>query len=446
MLSFMRLCKMPLQGSHLLVAVSGGRDSVVLLKLLQEAGYFLEAAHANFGLRGAESDEDEQFVRELCAKAGIPCHVRRFDTSAFMHEKGLSLQEAARELRYAWFDELLNSRNLPAVAVAHHQDDQIETMLINLIRGTGIKGLTGMRPVNGKIIRPLLWARSAQIAAYARQHGLSWRDDSSNQKDDYLRNRIRHHLIPVLNELTGNERGGLEKSVQLIANQSNLYREFSDKLRQDLLRPTGEGVFRIDKGSINAFSSPMAVLYELLSPFGFNSSQVLQLSNVLDAQPGKVFSSPEYEVYIAGEFLEISRKNETEQPEIQIYPEQKSESGLQIELINWHRGMEYSRNKEEAWLDYDTLRLPLFLRCPRKGDRFFPLGMKGSQLLSDFFVNNHFTRQMKKKALVIADANGQIVWLCGHRIAHPYRISAQTRKVLVIRSKHVGVRTDDATE
>lgn len=433
MLSYMRLHNMPLPGSRLIVAVSGGRDSVVLLHLLINAGYEVEAAHMNFKLRAGESDEDELFVRQLSTDWGIQCHVRMVDTKSFSKAQQLSVQDAARKLRYQWFDKLVSDLNAEAVAVAHHLDDSIETVFINLLRGSGIRGLAGIRPVNGCVIRPLGFAYATEIEQYATENQLVWRTDSSNLKDDYLRNRIRHHLMPKLNEIAGENHGGLANSLQLISAQAALFASLTDELLNRMVRKDEQDIVQISRDQLELHPHSSAILYELLSPLGFNSKQVLQMSKALNGQAGKKFSSGQVEVYLGRKFIEISRKTEPQSEAYEVYPDIPPKCRFEFVLTDWEPGRIFPKDPAQAWLDFDTLELPLVVRSPRKGDRFIPLGMESSQKLSDFFINNHFTIRTKAQTQLIVDARGAIVWISGFRIAHPNRITSNTRKVLSIR-------------
>lgn len=433
MLSFMRQHQMPAPNSRLLVALSGGRDSVVLLHLLMEVGYIVEAAHMNFGLRGAESDEDELFVTQLTNELGVKCHIKRVDLPAFKRSQKISVQEAARQLRYDWFDDLLKKQNMAAIAVGHHQDDSIETLIINLIRGTGLRGLAGIKPINGKIIRPMLFAKSHEIERYAQEKGFVWRNDSSNLKDDYLRNRIRLHLLPMLRTLVGTQQGGIENSLQMIAAQAGLYSVFANEFRKVWLEAIDNGVYRIDASKVKQYGHATAVLYELLAPFGFNTKQVQQMEQALWKPSGKVFNAGQYRVYFKSNVIEISQKPQQVIESYPVFPDTPAECPLVFEFNEWHIGDKFSTNPKEAWLDFDTLVLPLSLRSPKRGDRFMPLGMMGTQKLSDYFTNHHFSLFEKSQTLVLVDAQGNIVWLCGHRIAHPYRITKNTRKVLTVK-------------
>ncbi len=433
MLSYMRQNLMPLPGSKIIVALSGGRDSVVLLHLLIKAGFLVEAAHMNFSLRGSESDEDERFVMDLAELLGITLHLKRVDARSYAQTEKISLQEAARQLRYSWFDELVVPTEADAVAVAHHLDDSIETTFINLLRGTGIAGLAGIRPVNGRIVRPLLFAKSADIEEYAIAQGLRWRDDSSNFKDDYLRNRIRHHLLPLLRTIAGETHGGLESSLDLISSQAGLYAELTEEMRHKLLEKIEDGAYRIAIPNLKMHQHTAAVLYQILSPFGFNSKQVQQINQALGGRAGKVFHSSDYEVYLGSRHLEIYARILSKIPEHQVFPKPPENCPIEFEIVEWHTEKKFSQDTAQAWLDFDTLRFPLSLRSPKRGDRFVPLGMKNSQLLSDFFTNNHFSQNARKKTLLLVDADGTIVWVCGHRIAHPHRIRPTTSKVLVVK-------------
>lgn len=436
MLSYMRQHLMPLPGSKIIVALSGGRDSVVLLHLLIRAGFQVEAAHMNFSLRGSESDEDERFVIDLAEHWGVPLHIKRVDARTFAQAKKNSLQEAARILRYGWFDELVVHSGAEAIAVAHHLDDSIETTFINLLRGTGIAGLAGIRPVNGRIVRPLMFATSAEVEEFAVSEGLRWRNDSSNYKDDYLRNRIRHHLLPLLRTVAGETHRGLESSLELISSQAGLYAELTEELRHKLLEKIEDGAYRIAIPNLKMHQHTAAILYQILVPFGFNSKQAQQINQALGGQAGKVFHSSAYEIHLGSRCIEISAKIKlSEVLEHQVFPSPPESCPVEFEIIDWQSEKQFSQDAAQAWLDFDTLRLPLSLRSAKIGDRFVPLGMKKSQLLSDFFTNNHLSRHARKKTLLLIDADGKIVWVCGHRIAHPYRIRPSTSKVLVVRLK-----------
>ncbi len=426
---------MPLPGSRIVVALSGGRDSVVLLHLLLEAGFRVETAHMNFKLRDSESDEDERFVANLADALGIPLHIRRVEAQKFAREKKISIQEAARVLRYRWFDEIIVQQSADAVAVAHHLDDSIETVFVNLLRGTGISGLAGIRPVNGKIIRPLLFAKSIEIEDFANAAGLRWRNDSSNFKDDYLRNRIRHHLMPLLHTIAGEKHGGLENSLELVSSEAGLYAELSDNLRNKLLEKDHKGLYRISLDKLKAYQHSAAALYQTLAPFGFNNKQVRQLYQALGRHAGKIFRSKEFEVYLGSKYLQINRIENSEYTEYQVFPNPPENCFLEFEIVEWESQMQFSKDNKQAWLDFDTLNLPLVLRSPKKGDRFVPLGMTKEQLLSDFLTNLKLNLSEKARTLLLADAHGKIIWVCGYRIAHPNRIQTGTFKVLKVKKK-----------
>ena len=257
--------------SKVLAAVSGGIDSMVMLHLLHQAGINMVVAHCNFGLRGDESNLDEDFVKTETAKSGIPCRVKQFDTYVYAAQKGLSIQMAARELRYRWFHELSIQEGFDAIAIAHNRDDRIETLLINLARGTSIRGLTGIRPQYGKIIRPLLFASRNEIEAYAQKHGVSFREDSSNATDNYARNYIRHHVIPGLAQYFPGIEQNLERSIDHFSAVELFYNEAIERYKSEIVTIKGDLIY-IDFHGLSKSPSPPTLLYEILKPFGFSNS------------------------------------------------------------------------------------------------------------------------------------------------------------------------------
>lgn len=391
-----------------ILALSGGIDSMVLADMLLQAKAEFVLAHCNFHLRGEESDGDEQFVRDYASRNGLTIYVKQFDTLDYAKDHGISIEMAARELRYVWFEELRQQLSYDYIAVAHHADDQLETFFINLLRGAGIRGLKGMQPVNGHIIRPLLNISRAEIQQYAEEHHLQWREDHTNAETLYLRNKIRHELLPVIDSISKEGRGSILKSMSHLASENELYRELvKEKLMQEVTKDISE-----------------QLLFEWLRDYGFNSDQVHFIHEALkNGQPGTSFFSPTHRVTIERDGLEL--KPICQQVNINIE--------LTYQQLKNDANFEMDKSPEVAQLDYDKLTFPLQLRKWQAGDRFHPLGMHGSKLLSDFFVDQKMTTRQKEECQVLTTANDEIVWVVGRRIDDRFKVTDQTKTILVVR-------------
>lgn len=426
------------KGDRVLIALSGGVDSMVLAELLRRCGYNIAFAHCNFRLRGAESDGDEQFVREYAQRVGVKLFVKQFDTHQYVADNKVSVEMAARELRYAWFNDLINAnqslnssgasnnsdgwQNLrfDQLALAHHADDQIETFFINLLRGSGIKGLKAMQPCNGMYIRPLLWASREQIKKFAIENGIQWREDSTNQDTVFLRNKIRHNLMPVYDGIKSDAREKILQSVECLASENQLYRELlKDKLSAI---ETVDGVLH----SVEKRHFGLQLLFEWIRGFGFSYSQCESIYASLDGEPGREFYSNEYQLVVEKETVELFpidieklAGKELSFSEFEISPSFKLQTS----------------NPDVAQLDFDKLKLPLKMRSWQQGDRFRPLGMRGSKLVSDFFNDLNFTAYRKKTAQILTDADDNIVWIVGYRIDDRYKITEKTKTIYQIEVK-----------
>ena len=296
-----------------LVALSGGADSVALLRLLQASGYDCEAAHCNFHLRGAESDRDEAFVRQLCVKQQVPLHTVHFDTARTAEERHISIEMAARELRYGWFEEIRQKINADAIAVAHHQDDSVETLLLNLIRGTGINGLRGIRPKNGHIVRPLLCLERKEIISYLNRIGQDYVTDSTNLQDEYTRNKIRLNLLPMMQEINPSVKESILKTAEHLDDAASIYNIGIEEAKLRVKTPEG-----ISIGALRQEAAPETVLFEILHPLGFNAAQVRDICQTLDGQPGKVFATPGWRVIKDRGSLLIEPVQEAVKPLLEI--------------------------------------------------------------------------------------------------------------------------------
>ena len=419
------------KGDRILVALSGGVDSMVLSELLRREGYEIAFAHCNFHLRGKESDGDEQFVREYAERVGVKLFVKQFDTLQFVENNKVSVEMAARDLRYAWFNDLINQNVISSeaersreilqfdkLALAHHADDQIETFFINLLRGSGIKGLKAMQPCNGKYIRPLLWASREEIKQFAIENGIQWREDSTNGDTVYLRNKIRHELMPVFDSIKHDAREKILESVNHLSSENQLYRYLlKEKISQI---ETVDGVLH----SIPKLQTKQ-LLFEYIRHFGFSYSQCESIFSSLDGEPGKEFYSNDYQLVVEKEKIEIFPKALNAINAINALKVEKFEKTPNFSLL--------TSNSNIAQLDYDTLRLPLKTRFWQQGDRFHPLGMHGTKLVSDFFNDLSFTTFQKKTTQILVDSDDQIVWIVGYRIDDRFKITDKTKTIYEIK-------------
>jgi len=426
------------EGDKLILALSGGIDSMVLSDLLLKAKVEFVAAHCNFHLRGEESDGDEKFVCEFAEKFGIQCFVKHFETEKYAAEQGISIEMAARELRYAWFEELRQQLGYDRIAVAHHADDQAETFFINLLRGAGLNGLKGMKPQNGVIIRPLLWASREQIRKYAVENHVVWREDHTNAESVYLRNKIRNQMLPTFDELQPEARQGLYKSLEHLAAENELYRALLKEKLAQIVEREGD-VQRLPYSKLVKTEAPEPVegptfsfqlLFEWLRQFGFNPDQCHFIYDALGTGIGNQYCSPTHGLVIGRDELQLSEIKEKKDDEIQIeIGEQEILSPVHLCFSKLEKTSDFvvDKSPEVAQLDFDTLKFPMTLRHWRHGDRFHPLGMKGSKLLSDFFVDQKFTEYQKQNVWLMVSDSGDILWVVGHRIDERFKTTSETK-------------------
>lgn len=416
-----------------LLAVSGGIDSMVMLNLFRESGLNCAVAHCNFMLRGKESDGDEEFVRQTARNAVVEFYSKSFDTAAFSKEKGISIQMAARELRYKWFDELAQDQHCDHIATAHNRDDSIETFMINLSRGTGITGLTGIRPVSGKIIRPMLFLSRAEIQSYAESLNIQWREDSSNESDKYLRNRIRHILLPGINKTLPGFSDAVVKTMAQLKDSKDLLENVAEQFIHEAVRIIGDRM-EIDRDRIRKSPSARILLYTVLQKYGFNFDTVDNLVETLDGQPGRQFLSGTHALTVDRSVLIVQPLPSAEETEIEIGGEVAAIQypvSLTFRLIANEGSYDIPRDSTIASLDRDAIAYPLKIRRWKKGDYFYPLGMEGRKKLSNFFAGEKIPLPDKKRLWILESA-GNILWVIGLRIDHRYRVTSATRNILQI--------------
>ncbi len=413
-------------GKKLLIACSGGLDSVVLATLIKELDFEIALAHCNFSLRGKESDGDEMFVIGLAKNLGIPVFAETFDTKKFSEEQKVSTQMAARELRYTWFAEILKDFKFDYLLTAHHLDDDLETFFINLSRGTGLNGLTGIPKENNKVIRPLLNFSREQILQYAEANNLKWREDSSNKKTDYLRNKLRLEVLPKLKETSESLLKNFQKTQQNLQASQNLIEDYMG-LVYKLVVSEGADSYKINIQKIKELPHTDALLYELLNSFGFTEWE--DVSNLLDAQTGKqVFSKTHSLLKNRDELVLTEIDSEKINEEFLV-----SENGitspirLKIELAKYIGETE----KNLIYVASEELNFPLKLRKWSSGDSFQPFGMDGRKKLSKFFKDEKIPLNEKDKIwLLLSDE--KIVWIIGHRMDDRFKVTEKTKKIFRI--------------
>ena len=427
-------------GSKVLAAVSGGIDSMVMLRLLHDAHINTVAAHCNFGLRGEESDIDEVFVKTEARKLGVSCRVKRFDTTGYAAQNGLSIQMAAREMRYRWFHELAMQEDCDAIAIAHNRDDRIETLLINLARGTGIHGLTGIKPKNGKIIRPLLFVSRSEIEEYAQKRYVKYREDSSNTTDKYARNFIRHHIIPELETYFPGMRQAMERSMEHFSEVELFYNEAVERYKKQIVSVKDDLMY-IDLPALAQSPFPSALLYEILKPFGFSNSIAAEILEKQEYPSGRQFFSDTFRLVCDRKSL-ILQKINSEPPQEYLIDEQTSQVNIPFRLTikKFAKSHDYipNPNPNIACLDGEKLKFPLLLRQWKYGDKFRPLGMKNIKKLSDFFTDAKLSLIEKERCRVLV-SGGQIVWIVGMRIDDRFKITGKTSVVVELGVEKINV-------
>ena len=405
-----------------LVALSGGADSVALLRVLHALGYQCECAHCNFHLRGEESNRDEAFVQQLCQKFDIPLHVTHFDTTDYAHTKRISIEMAARELRYQWFETLRQSIGASVIAVAHHRDDSVETFLLNLIRGTGINGLKGIAPKNGFVVRPLLQESRENILDYLQHLNQEYVTDSTNLQDEYMRNKIRLNLLPLMQELNPSISESIAATAERLADAALIYNKEREMAIQRVMK--GEKVISIS--ALLDETAPSSLLFELLHPYGFNSSQIKDIYQSLFGQSGRRFHSSQWEVLRDRDSLILHSFSGEETDHVP--------PTLTYETVDITPEFIIPRDKHIACLDADKVTLPLTVRKWQAGDKFTPLGMKGKKNVSDYLTDRKFTLFQKGHQYVACQGD-KIVWLIGERIDNAYRIDTDSKRALIVRQE-----------
>jgi len=405
--------------SKLLLGMSGGIDSVALASILAES-YSVSLAHCNFNLRGKESKADEKFCESLAEKMGLPIYIQSFDTVKISKQRGISIQMAARELRYQWFEELLKKHKLDRIVTAHHADDRIETFFINLIRGSGVKGLKGMKSRNGNVVRPMLEISKKEIQVYAEKKKIRFREDSSNNSDKYERNFLRHHIIPLFHKLNPSFDQTMIKNLNILKDESRIVQEYLSNISKKLIIQSDKST-KIRKGDLLQTDYPLSLLHQFLEPFGFNYSQMQSVLKNISRRgvSGKKFFSSTNEMTIGKEFIQVKRiGKKTKDKKFSKMSELKRSTIFKVDKLN-----EFILPlKNEVILREKDLQFPVSIRSRMDGDRFHPFGMKGTKLVSDFLKDEKVEAYERDQVKILVNGNKDILWVIPFRSNERYRI------------------------
>ena len=425
---------------RLLLAVSGGIDSIVLCELCVRSGYSFTIAHCNFQLRGKESDRDEEFVRSLGNSYTVDVLVERFNTESYAKEKKVSIQVAARELRYQWFQEIVDSWQLTDdrrrkhwIVTAHHLDDNIETVLMNFFKGTGLAGLRGMLPKSGKIIRPLLFARKEGLLQYAKERNLKWVEDSSNESDKYSRNYLRHQLLPIIEKIFPQAIENLGDNIERFRELEKFQEEAIQLQLKKLVEQKGEEI-HIPVLKLKKSSSPKTIVHALITPLGFGPASIQEVLQLMDSETGKYLVSKSHRILKNRNWLVISPLQVETQEQVVIdewvdkIPFREGQLLLKQKPVD---SVQLMSNNGKALLDQDKINFPLILRRWRQGDYFYPLGMRKKKKLARFFIDQKLSLTEKEKTWVL-EMNKKIIWVVGLRIDDRFKVTPNTRNVMEI--------------
>jgi tRNA(Ile)-lysidine synthase len=429
------------QGDRILLAVSGGIDSMVMTHLFMQSGNEFGIAHCNFSLRATESEMDEEMVAKFAADHNIEFFTTRFETKTYARENGISVQMAARELRYKWFEEIRKENGYDTIAVAHNLNDNIETLMINLIRGTGIAGLTGMKPAFNNIIRPLLFATRQDIISYCNRNMIIYREDMSNADTKYLRNKIRHLIIPLLREINPAVESTLNEAVERFTGINEIVTGYINELRERVSEQKNEYItFNISL--LNSYIHNKVVIFELFRPYGISDVSLNDLIHIIEGKTGSWLFTGTHRIVKNRKEILVLKNKEKDEGDVKR---------LIINLRNFEKipEIEYVRSvsitdkfKIPAGLffsciDSDKISFPLILRKWNKGDNFYPLGMNHRKKLSDYFIDKKFSIFDKENALII-ESDGKIVCILGDRIDNRFRITDSTKNALIIKTRQKG--------
>lgn len=417
----------------MLAAVSGGIDSVAMLHLLIAGGFETGIAHCNFSLRGKESEADEKFVRALAERLKVPFFSVRFNTTAYSEQKGISIQMAARELRYDWLESIRKQNGYDFIAVGHHSDDSIETFFINLIRGTGIAGLHGIKAKSGKIVRPLIDSSRKEIEDFVKSERIKFREDSSNNSDKYLRNKIRLQLIPFIEKLNPDFKNSVISAMENIAGFEMVFKAIAEKEKRKVMHTESNKVM-LDIEKLSLLNHAELFLFEYLNPFGFKGDIIKNIAHSLKSEPGKIFHSPTHSLLKDRKYLIISghERNKNSQNYLVNIRSRSISHPIKMKFTKTsvEDGFTLSKEKNFAYMDFDRLNFPLQLRKWKQGDHFYPFGMNGRKKISDFYTDIKLSRYEKESTWLLCSGD-EIIWVVGHRPDNRFRVTKETKTIFI---------------
>ncbi len=423
-------------GERILLAVSGGIDSMVMAHLFHHQKYNIGIAHCNFSLRDGESDKDEELVRQFANANNIPFYASRFETKKFAKENKLSVQMAARELRYRWFEDIRNEGGFDLISVAHNLNDNIETLLINLIRGTGLAGLTGMRPISNSIIRPLLFATRNNIISYQVQYNIVFREDKSNNDTKYIRNKIRHLIIPVLKEINPSIEITLNEAAERFSGFNEIVSDHITALRETI-KEEKEQFITFNISLLKKYSHNKAVLFELFRPYGITGALLTDLMKIIEGKTGGQVITDTHRIIKNRKDLIVSDEKKQIEKSFTI---DSIEELLRFHGISTAKTVTINPNYEipddpySACIDLHKVTFPMIIRKWKVGDYFYPLGMRQKKKLSDYFIDKKYSI-FDKENILILESGGKIVWIIGDRIDDRFKITNSTKTGLLIKTK-----------
>ncbi|MDQ7947443.1 MAG: tRNA lysidine(34) synthetase TilS [Pedobacter sp.] len=420
-----------LPGERILLAVSGGKDSVLMAQLFKLSGFQFSIAHCNFNLRAAESQRDEAFVKLLAAELDVPFHVAHFDTKTYAAEQQLSTQMAARALRYQWFEEVRERENYDYIALAHHQTDNVETILLNLVRGTGISGLHGILPKRDRIIRPLLCFSREDIDQFIAESGFDYVIDSSNETTTYTRNNIRLNVLPHLREVNPNLEETFSRNISLFAQTEEVLQQVVAAHRKAITREK-KGIVYFALDAVAQLNPQKLLLFELLRPFHFTYPVAEEIAHSLKKQSGTSFYSTTHRATIDRDDLIITSLEQGAPRHCFWHKNDLTlVIGQQKIALSYEVSTKIGSDSNKAYIDADQLIFPLVVRFRQEGDKFMPLGMKNHKKLSDFLIGIKIPLPQKDQIPILVNGNGEIIWVVGLRQDNRYKVNTGTKKVAI---------------